>query len=87
MRDTPSLRDYITRLQHWRDSYEKGLDARPQYQPLDQGGCNLIDFHHAKFDDVEVPGQYVHVSITLVPISLWADKSAYRPRRGFRQDR
>lgn len=62
MRDTPKLRDYIRRLQRWRDSYERGLDARSKYGPLDQGGCNLIEFHQTKFDDVEVPGQYVHVS-------------------------
>lgn len=62
MRDSPKLREYIRRLQHWRDSYERGLDVRPRLQPLDQGGCNLIEFHHAKFDEVEVPGQYVNVS-------------------------
>jgi hypothetical protein len=25
----------------------------------------LIDFHHLKFDDVEIPGQYVQVSLPL----------------------
>ena len=62
MKDMPRLREYIKRLQWWRDTYEKNLDARPRTQPLDQGGCNLIEFHHAKFDEVEVPGQYVQVS-------------------------
>lgn len=66
MKDMPRLREYIKRLQWWRDTYEKNLDARPRTQPLDQGGCNLIEFHHAKFDEVEVPGQYVQVSWSLV---------------------
>ncbi|WVQ95626.1 hypothetical protein IAU59_002724 [Kwoniella sp. CBS 9459] len=60
MKDMPKLREYIKRLQRWRDFYEKNLDARPKVQTLDQGGCNLTEFHHAKFDDVEIPGQYVH---------------------------
>jgi len=57
----PKLREYIKRLQYWRDMYEKSLDSRPRSQPLDQGGCNLIEFHHTKFDDIEVPGQYAQV--------------------------
>lgn len=61
MKDMPKLREYIRRLQWWRDTYERNLDARPKTQPLDQGGCNLIEFHHARFDDVEIPGQYVQV--------------------------
>jgi transformation/transcription domain-associated protein len=65
MRDMPKLREYIKRLQWWRDTYEKHLDARPKTQALDQNGCNLIDFHHLKFDDVEIPGQYVQVSLPL----------------------
>ncbi|ORY26601.1 putative histone acetyltransferase [Naematelia encephala] len=60
MTDMPKLREYITRLQWWRDSYEKALDARPRSQPLDQGGCNLIEFHHTKFEGVDIPGQYAH---------------------------
>ncbi|WWC92285.1 uncharacterized protein L201_007239 [Kwoniella dendrophila CBS 6074] len=60
MKDMPKLREYIKRLQRWRDFYEKNLDARSKVQPLDQGGCNLTEFHHTKFDDVEIPGQYVH---------------------------
>lgn len=61
MKVTPKLREYIKRLQWWRDSYERNLDARPKNQHLDQGGCNLIEFHHTRFDEVEIPGQYVQV--------------------------
>ncbi|WVR08546.1 hypothetical protein IAU60_005601 [Kwoniella sp. DSM 27419] len=60
MKDMPKLREYIRRLQRWRDFYEKNLDSRPKVQTLDQNGCNLTEFHHIKFDDVEIPGQYVH---------------------------
>ena len=62
MRDMPKLRDYIKRLQYWRDAYEKALDARTHVQQLDMQTCTLTDFHHTRFDDVEIPGQYVHVS-------------------------
>lgn len=59
MVEMPKLREYIRRLQRWRDLYEKNLDDRSKTLPLDQGGCNLTEFHHTKFDDVEIPGQYV----------------------------
>lgn len=62
MVEMPKLREYIRRLQRWRDLYEKNLDDRSKTLPLDQGGCNLTEFHHTKFDDVEIPGQYVQVS-------------------------
>lgn len=55
----PKMRDYIKRLQFWRDFYEKTIDQRPHFQPLDSSGINLTDFHYTKFEDVEVPGQYV----------------------------
>ena len=63
MEDMPKLREYIKRLQWWRDMYERNLDCRPRVQALDQGGCNLIEFHRTKFDDVEIPGQYLQVSM------------------------
>lgn len=55
----PKMREYIKRLQFWRDFYEKAIDLRPRFQPLDSSGINLTDFHYTKFEDVEVPGQYV----------------------------
>jgi transformation/transcription domain-associated protein len=54
-----TLREYITRLQKWQERYEKALDARPRREQLDHGDCLLSDFHHSKFDDVEIPGQYI----------------------------
>lgn len=93
MKDMPKLREYIKRLQYWRDMYEKSLDSRPRSQPLDQGGCNLIEFHHTKFDDIEVPGQYAQVRLdrfakgrVLIFSTLTPEKSSSRsfdsrPRR------
>lgn len=62
MKQMPKMKEYIRRLQTWRDRFEIAIDARPKTQALDQNGCNLIDFHHNRFDDVEIPGQYVQVS-------------------------
>nr|ACZ80650.1 putative histone acetyltransferase protein [Cryptococcus depauperatus] len=63
MVEMPKLREYIRRLQKWRDLYEKNLDDRSKAMPLDQGGCSLTEFHHTKFDDVEIPGQYVQCAV------------------------
>ena len=54
-----NLREYVAKLQKWRDRYEAQLDRRPRKQPLDQGHCYLSEFHHGKFDEVEIPGQYL----------------------------
>ncbi|KAI5124824.1 hypothetical protein M0805_005454 [Coniferiporia weirii] len=54
----PVLQEYIQRLQHWRDRYEKFLDSRPRIQPLDLMSHWLVEFQYTKFDEVEVPGQY-----------------------------
>jgi transformation/transcription domain-associated protein len=61
LRSKPSLYDYIRRLQQWRDKYEKYLDTRPRYQPLDLLSHYLTEFQYDKFDEVEVPGQYTEV--------------------------
>lgn len=61
MHSKPLLEDYIRRLQHWRDRYEKYLDSRPRVQPLDLLSHWLVEFQYTKFDEVEVPGQYHEV--------------------------
>lgn len=61
IKSNPLLPDYIRRLQHWRDRYEKYLDSRPRVQPLDLLSHWLTEFQYAKFDEVEVPGQYLEV--------------------------
>ena len=56
------MKEYVQRLQMWRDRYEKQLDLRPKVQPLDLISHWLVEFQHGKYDDVEVPGQYLEVS-------------------------
>ncbi|KAG4305579.1 hypothetical protein PORY_001135 [Pneumocystis oryctolagi] len=54
-----NLNDYITKLRKWRDNFENILDKRPRYQPLEQCSLYLSEFQYQKFDEVEVPGQYL----------------------------
>jgi transformation/transcription domain-associated protein len=61
IKSKPSHNEYIRRLQQWRDRYEKHLDSRPRIQPLDLLSHYLSEFQYAKFDDIEVPGQYTEV--------------------------
>ncbi|KAF9224621.1 FAT-domain-containing protein [Gyrodon lividus] len=51
--------EYIRRLQRWRDQQEKDLDSRPRIQSLDLLSHYLTEFQYVKFDDIEVPGQYM----------------------------
>jgi transformation/transcription domain-associated protein len=58
-----TLREYIRRMMQWRDKYENILDSRPRFQSLDTVSKWLIEFQHGKFDEVEVPGQYLEVRV------------------------
>ncbi|KAL5487751.1 TRA1 [Sanghuangporus weigelae] len=58
----PLMQEYIRKLQQWRDRYERYLDARPRMQPLDLISHWLMEFQYAKFDEVEVPGQYLELT-------------------------
>ena len=59
VRSKPTLREYVARLQRWRDRYEELLDKRPRRQHLEHCSHYLVEFQHQKFDEVEVPGQYL----------------------------
>ncbi|WFD31947.1 transcription-associated protein 1 [Malassezia sp. CBS 17886] len=61
VRSKPNLREYVARLQRWRDRYEESLDRRPKRQHLEHCSHYLVEFQHQKFDDVEIPGQYLHL--------------------------
>ncbi|KAI9246865.1 hypothetical protein BY458DRAFT_560504 [Sporodiniella umbellata] len=54
-----SLEVYVGRLRVWRDTFEAMLDARPRQQKLEGVSHYLVEFQHQKFDDVEIPGQYL----------------------------
>ncbi|KAK9721294.1 transcription-associated protein 1 [Basidiobolus ranarum] len=54
-----TLTQYITKLREWRDKFESILDSRPRRHNLEQYSHYLVEFGHQKFDDVEIPGQYL----------------------------
>ncbi|KAL6722004.1 transcription-associated protein 1 [Lecanora helva] len=59
VREKPNMSGYIHKLRKWRDKFEEKLDRRPQTSNLEQFSISLSEFRFAKFDDVEVPGQYL----------------------------
>ncbi|KAF1346069.1 hypothetical protein BDV97DRAFT_424127 [Delphinella strobiligena] len=54
----PSMYDYVTKLRKWRDRFEEKLDRRSSKWHLEQT-THLAEFRFLKFDEVEVPGQYL----------------------------
>lgn len=57
--DKPNLETYITKLRRWRDRLEDKLDRRFQEINLENLCPHLSEFHHQKFEEIEVPGQYL----------------------------
>ena len=55
----PTMYEYIQKLRRWRDKFEEKLDRRPQFQFLESYSPHLSEFRFLKFDEVEVPGQYL----------------------------
>lgn len=55
----PNLETYITKLRKWRDRLEDKLDRRFSEINLENLCPHLSEFHHQKFEDIEVPGQYL----------------------------
>ena len=55
----PTMHEYIHKLRKWRDKFEEKLDRRPQQQSLETYSPHLSEFKFQKFDEVEVPGQYL----------------------------
>jgi transformation/transcription domain-associated protein len=58
----PNHAQYVAKLRTWRDKFEAMLDSRSRKQKLESASHYLIEFQHQKFDDVEIPGQYLLVS-------------------------
>ncbi|CAO3646140.1 unnamed protein product [Cunninghamella echinulata] len=54
-----NLEEYVARLRLWRDKFEAMFDARPRKLKLETLSHYLVEFQHQKFDDVEIPGQYL----------------------------
>ncbi|KAF1996459.1 hypothetical protein P154DRAFT_623225 [Amniculicola lignicola CBS 123094] len=55
----PTMFQYIQKLRVWRNRFEERLDRRKLTVPLEQYTHQLSEFRFLKFDDVEVPGQYL----------------------------
>jgi transformation/transcription domain-associated protein len=58
----PTMYEYIHKLRKWRDKFEEKLDRRTTPVPLESFAHyspHLSEFRYQKFDDVEVPGQYL----------------------------
>ncbi|KAK1760697.1 hypothetical protein QBC47DRAFT_408753 [Echria macrotheca] len=58
----PTMYEYIHKLRTWRDKFEEKLDRRVPSVPLEgfaHFSPHLSEFRYQKFDDVEIPGQYL----------------------------
>ncbi|KAF2646609.1 hypothetical protein P280DRAFT_464812 [Massarina eburnea CBS 473.64] len=55
----PTMYEYIQKLRVWRNRFEEKLDRRKTSVPLENYTHQLSEFRFLKFDDVEVPGQYL----------------------------
>ncbi|ODA79755.1 hypothetical protein RJ55_05349 [Drechmeria coniospora] len=55
----PTMYEYIHKLRRWRTKFEEKLDRRVCHAPLEAFSPHLSEFRYQKFDDVEVPGQYL----------------------------
>lgn len=55
----PSMYEYIQKLRKWRNRFEERLDRRPTPVHLETLSPLLTEFRFQRFDDVEVPGQYL----------------------------
>lgn len=55
----PNLETYISKLKKWRDCLEEKLDRTYGKVNLERVCPHLSQFHHQKFEDIEIPGQYL----------------------------
>lgn len=55
----PDFETYIKRLRYWRKRLENKLDRAPRAENLEKLCPHLSNFHHQKFEDIEIPGQYL----------------------------
>ncbi|KAG8628559.1 hypothetical protein KVT40_004432 [Elsinoe batatas] len=58
VKNKPTMHDYISKLRKWRDRFEERLDRRTSKMHLKMAP-HLAEFRYHKFDEVEVPGQYL----------------------------
>ncbi|KAK4051001.1 transcription-associated protein 1 [Microbotryomycetes sp. JL201] len=77
LKSNPTLREYVQRLQLWRDRYETLLNKKAKRSNLEAVSHWLVEFQYQKFDEIEVPGQYLKhedSNTNFVRISHFANK-------------
>ncbi|SSD59798.1 probable Transcription-associated protein 1 [Saccharomycodes ludwigii] len=55
----PGFEAYIQKLRTWRNRLENKLDRLPRFENIERIYPHLNNFHHQKFEDIEIPGQYL----------------------------
>ena len=55
----PTMYEYIQKLRKWRNRFEERLDRRPSPVNLESQTLHLSEFRFTKFEEVEIPGQYL----------------------------
>ncbi|RMJ19860.1 hypothetical protein CDV36_000496 [Fusarium kuroshium] len=55
----PTMYEYIYKLRRWRNKFEEKLDHRVPRASLENFSPHLSEFRYQKFDEVEIPGQYL----------------------------
>ncbi|KAH9809005.1 hypothetical protein DFH28DRAFT_1037181 [Melampsora americana] len=50
---------YVHKLQEWRNKYEVNLDRKFRKSALENASHWMVEFQYQKFDEIEVPGQYI----------------------------
>lgn len=56
---SPNLRVYVSKLQEWRQKYEKNIERKVRKSNLENASHWMIEFQYQKFDEIEIPGQYL----------------------------
>ena len=59
IKSQPNLETYISKLRKWKDCLEEKLDRTYSKVNLERVCPHLSQFHHQKFEDIEIPGQYL----------------------------
>ncbi|TPX51638.1 hypothetical protein SeMB42_g00090 [Synchytrium endobioticum] len=57
----PTLPHLVDNFRTWRDRLEAVLDSRPKKQNLEHFSVHLVEFEYQKYDDIEIPGQYLQM--------------------------
>jgi transformation/transcription domain-associated protein len=61
IKSKPTLTKLVERFRSWRDNLEIVLDGRQKNQRLEHFSHYLVEFEFNKFEEIEVPGQYLLV--------------------------